>query len=513
MSTHYSGEKQAQLHAQFDQLQRKLIPLWKQIGRTDPGGNILEDENTVVVLPSLTVDLEFDFASQQGYEERMLFMLFLLRQPLKRLIYLTSMPIQEEIIDYYLHLLPSVSINNARRRLTLISPQDASQSSLVEKCLERPRLIQHIREQIPDLEMAHLVPFLTTDLERDFAVQLGIPMYAADPRFFAFGTKSGCRRIFAEEGVQHPLGAEELKTRDELVEAICEMRAQKPSLQKVIVKHNEGVSGLGNAQLDLSNLPTPGSKDEPSAISARLRELQFEAPDIQFEWYLEKFEERGGIVEELISADEIFSPSAQLRVSPSGEVELLSTHDQMLGGPSGQIYLGARFPAKGEYGPMIMREAEKIGKRFAKEGIVGRFALDFIVARHADGNWEPYAIEVNLRKGGTTHPFLTLQYLTDGIYAVKEGEFYIARGHPKYYVATDALKSPAYKKLTPQDLIDLASTHRLHYDHIKQTGIVLHMFSGVSSLGKLGLTAVGDTPEHAETIYQHFITILDEAAS
>ncbi len=513
MSTHYAGEKLSQLHAKFDELQRKLIPLWKQIGRTDPGGNILEEHNTVVVLPSLTVDIKFDFASQQGYEERMLFMLFLLRQPQKRVIYLTSMPIQNEIIDYYLHLLPSVSIDNARRRLTLISPQDASQRPLVEKCLERPQLIQQIRDQMPDLDMAHLVPFLTTDLERDFAVRLGIPMYAADPRFFAFGTKSGCRRIFAEEGVQHPLGAEGLSTKNELVTAICDMRARKPELAKVIIKHNEGVSGLGNAQLDLKDIPAPGSKDEYSTVSDRLKEVQFEAPDVQYDWYIEKFEERGGIVEELISGDEVFSPSAQLRVSPLGEVELLSTHDQMLGGPSGQIYMGARFPAKGEYGPMIMREAEKIGKRFAKEGIVGRFALDFIVARDESGICEPYAIEVNLRKGGTTHPFLTLQYLTDGMYAVKKGEFHTMLGRPKYYIATDALKSPAYKMLTPKDLIDIASNHRLHYDHIKQTGIVLHMFSGVSSLGKLGLTAIGDTPEHAEAIYNHFEVVLDEATA
>jgi len=351
MNATYSEEQQTQLHARFDELQRKLVPLWKQIGRTDPGGNILEEENTVVILPSLTADVEFDFASQQAYEERMLFMLFLLRQPQKRIVYLTSMPIQEEIIDYYLHSLPSVSINNARRRLTLISPQDASQRPLVEKCLERPRLMQQIRERIPNLDTAHLVPFLTTDLERDFAVQLGIPMYAADPRFFAFGTKSGCRHIFTEEGVQHPLGAEGLTTKDSLVRAICGMRAQKPDLQKVIVKHNEGVSGYGNAQLDLTGLPTPGSKDEISAISTRFKEMQFKAPDVQYDWYMDKFNEKGGIVEELISGDEIFSPSAQLRVSPLGEVELLSTHDQMLGGPSGQTYLGARFPAKRNTAP------------------------------------------------------------------------------------------------------------------------------------------------------------------
>jgi hypothetical protein len=511
MNTSYSPEQQTQLHSRFDDLQRKLIPLWKQIGRTDPGGNILEEENTVVVLPSLTTDIEFDFPSQQAYEERMLFMLFLLRQPQKRMIYISSMPIREEIIDYYLHLLPSVNINNARRRLTLISPQDGSPRHLVEKCLERPRLIQKIRDQIPNLEMAHLVPFLTTDLERDFAIQLGIPMYAADPRYFAFGTKSGCRQVFAEEGVQHPLGAEGLSTKNELINAIAVMRAQKPALQKVIVKHNEGVSGYGNAQLDLTSLPAPGSKEEAAAISKHLTSLQFEASGVEFDWYMEKFEERGGIVEELISGEQMLSPSAQLRVSPLGKVELLSTHDQMLGGPSGQLFLGARFPANPEYGPMISQEAIKIGERFAREGIVGRFALDFIVVRDASGEWRPYAIEVNLRKGGTTHPFLALQYLTDGMYATQKGQFFTALGHPKYYVASDHVESAAYKALTPSDLIDTASDNRLHFDHIKQTGIVLHMLSSVSALGSFGLTAVGDSPEHAEAIYQHYIAVVDEA--
>src|SRR5581483_12034651 len=137
----------------------------------------------------------------------------------------------------------------------------------------------------------------------------------------------------------------------------------------------------------------------------------------------------GGVVEELISGNEMTSPSAQMRATPLGEDELLSTHDQILGGPSGQSYLGCRFPANVEYGPLIMREAEKIGKRFAREGIVGRFAVDFVVVRKEDRTWEPYAIEVNLRKGGTTHPFLTLQYLTDGKYYADEGVFRTALGH------------------------------------------------------------------------------------
>ena len=72
------------------------------------------------------------------------------------------------------------------------------------------------------------MPYNTTTLERDVALALGIPMYGADPRLFPLGTKTGCRRLFAEEGVRHPLGFEDLHTMDEVVAALAELRAQRP---------------------------------------------------------------------------------------------------------------------------------------------------------------------------------------------------------------------------------------------------------------------------------------------
>jgi hypothetical protein len=497
----------------FDELQQKLIPLWQVIGRSDPGGPI-EEDNTIVVVPSMTVDFEFSSAQQQAYEERFLFMLFVLRQPQVRLIYITSSAIETSIIDYYLHTLPGVIIGNARKRLFLVSPFDATADRpLTQKLLERPRLIRQIRALIRDLERAHLVPFVTTDLERELAVRLGIPMYAADPRFFAFGTKSGSRRIFAEEGVPYPLGAENLFSFEALIKTVALMRATKPGLRQVIVKLNEGLSGAGNAVVDLMDLPPSGDPLEPETLAGRLRAMRFEAAGLEYEEYLAKLEEGGGIVEEFVTGEVIYSPSAQLRVTPLGEIEQLSTHDQMLGGPSGQSYLGARFPANPAYGPMIMREAAKIGRRFAREGIVGRFAVDFVVVRAPDGSWKPYAIEVNLRKGGTTPPFLTLQYLTDGQYYPEKGIFTTARGHQKCYVASDHVESPDYRVFTPEALFDIISYHRLHFDHTSQTGVVLHMISAVAAAGRLGVTAIADTPAEAEALYHRFLKVLDEEAA
>ncbi|MFN0072595.1 MAG: peptide ligase PGM1-related protein [Chloroflexota bacterium] len=494
--------------SQFDQLQRKLVPLWESIGRSDPGG-ALEDENTVVVVPSLSVDVELSGSALQAYEERFMFMLFLLRQPLIRLIYVTSQAVHPSIVDYYLHTLPGSIVSNARKRLFMVAPFDDSPRTLTEKLLERPRFLRHIRSLIPDMDRAHLVPYNTTERERELAVQLGIPMYAADPRFFGFGTKSGCRQIFSEEGVRHPLGFENLRSEEAILAAIAQMRSQKPEIQRVIVKLNEGVAGMGNAVVDLSVLPPPGDSREAKELTERLHRMRFEMADLTYETYVEKVVDGGAIVEELIIGEAFESPSAQLRVSPLGELELLSTHDQLLGGPSGQTYLGATFPANQDYGPQIMREAAKVGRRFAREGIVGRFAVDFVVVKSSSGEWEPYAIEVNLRKGGTTHPFLTLQYLTDGRYDAELGEFATAQGHPKYYLASDHVSDPSYRVFTPELLFDVLSHHRLQFDHTSQTGVVLHMMSAVGSLGNLGVTAIADSPDDARRLYDRFVAVLD----
>jgi pheganomycin biosynthesis PGM1-like protein len=491
----------------FEQLQQKLVPLWHSIQ------NMNQDAQTIVVVPSLNVDSSIEGVRLEAYEERFLFLLLLLRQPRARVIYVTGQRIHPEIVDYYLGLLPGVIASHARQRLFLVSPLDGSNRPLTAKLLERPRLLAYIRSLILDPDRAHLVPYNTTTMERDLAVQLGIPMYGADPRCFPLGTKSGARKIFAEEGVPHPLGAEDLHTPEALADAILRMRAKKPAVRRVVVKLNEGVSGEGNATVDLAGVPSSTDRGERAAVVERLRAMAFETPEMQYDHYVEKLAERGGVVEERIFGAEFRSPSAQLRVTPLGEVEPLSTHDQLLGGPTGQAYLGCRFPADPGYAPAIMHEAFKVGRRLKREGVLGRFALDFVAVRDDRGEWAVYAIEINLRKGGTTHPFLTLQFLTDGTYDHERGVFATRRGEPKCFVASDHLESHAYRVFTHADLFDLVARYGLHFDQARQTGVVLHMINAIGEYGVLGLTAVANTHAEADALYDRTVKCLDDEAA
>jgi len=493
--------------AGFDELQSKLVPLWQSIQ------TMTQDEQTIVVVPSMTLDDPgWPTSVLQAYEERFLFLLLLLRQPRARLVYVTSTAVNPSVVDYYLDLLPGVIPSHARRRLFLVSPLDGSGRPLSEKLLERPRLLARIRGLILDPDRAHLVPFNTTELERDLALALGIPMYGADPKFFHYGTKTGCRRLFSELGVRHPLGEEDLAGIGDAVAALRRLRAERPGMANAIVKLNEGVSGEGNASVDLRGLPEPGSEREPAALEERVRTMAFESDGVRFESYVEALAERGGIVEERIAGDEVRSPSVQMRVTPLGTLEVLSTHDQLLGGPSGQSYLGCRFPADPAYAAAITREAVKVGERLAEEGVIGRFAVDFVAVR-TGGGWDPYAIELNLRKGGTTHPFLTLQFLTDGRYDPETGAFTAPSGREKHFVASDHVESPLYRALTPDDLFDIAVRRGLHFDQSRQTGVVFHMMSALGEHGRTGLTAVAESSVGAGALYERVVSVLDEECS
>ncbi len=66
----------------------------------------------------------------------------------------------------------------------------------------------------------------------------------------------------------------------------------------------------------------------------------------------------------------------------------------------------------------------------------------------------------------------------------------------------------------PLDLFDVVVRHGLHFDQSRQAGIVFHMISSLTEHGRVGLTAIGDTPEEASRRYREAERILlDEARS
>ena len=488
--------------------------LWQSLDIFD------QDNYDILVIPSFSVDQQVGdkVSGFLHYEERLLFSLIRLRNPLTRVIYITALPLCPIVIDYYLQLLPGIPFSHARDRLLLISTYDGSLKPLTQKILERPRLVQKIRRALRP-NKSYMVCYNSTDLEQQLSLKLGIPLLAASPEVLTWGSKSGSRQIFAEAGIPHPDGGYTVRNVDDLIEELWLLWRRQPALKRIVVKLNEGFSGEGNAILDLRAIynhapDRSNSIETKAALYKQLAEMSFQGAGETWETFAARIPELGVIVEAFIEGEVKRSPSVQGYIRPSGEVEIVSTHDQILGGTDGQVYEGCYFPADADYRYQLQELGLKVGEILATKGAIERYGVDFIAVQDSQTKqWDIQAIEINLRKGGTTHPFMTLRLLTNGSFDYDTGKFFSQQDQEKYYIATDNLQKEQYKGLLPNDLMDIIAQERLHFDSSSRTGTVFHLMGALSEFGKLGLTSIGNSLEEAQEIYDRVETVLDKATN
>jgi PGM1 C-terminal domain len=395
----------------------------------------------------------------------------------------------------------------------LLSTYDQSAQPLSAKILARPRLMQRIQRALRPAA-SYMVCYNSTTLERQLALALNLPLFAVDPELLYWGTKAGSRQLFAEAGLPHPDGCGQVNSIHDLAAATLELWQRQPDLQQAVVKLNEGFSGEGNALLDLAPLTQIVTKpvdQRVAAMAEQFAQMRFQAPAETWEKFSQRIPKLGAIVEAYLPGDQKRSPSVQGRISPRGHVEIISTHDQILGGPDGQIFQGCRFPADQAYRLQLQELGHRVGQQLATKGAIGHFGVDFLCRPQPEtlAGWDIQAIEINLRKGGTTHPFMTLKFLTNGDYDPGSGLFYSQHGRPKYYIASDNLQCAQYQGLMPNDLLDIITCYQLHFNSSTETGTVFHLMGALSEFGKLGLTSVGDSAAEADALYEQAVTILD----
>lgn len=424
-------------------------------------------------------------AASTSYEERMLFLVLLLRNPGLRIVYVTSGPVDPAIVDYYLRFVPG----DVRDRLTLVDVGDPSVGSLSAKVLARPDLVARLRELVP--QGSTMLPFNVSAAEVKLAAVLGVILCGPPLHLVRLGSKSGARKVAVKAGVARTEGAENLYSLEAVAAAISAIRLRRPEAEAVVVKLDNGFSGVGNAILEVDGLadPLPASK------------TTFCATDESWPTYEPKVVAEGAVVEELLRIPGLQSPSVQLRISTGGEVEVVSTHDQILGGPEGQVYVGCRFPAAPEYRSAIVSEARRVGEVLAGEGVIGSFGIDWLVTPAGD----VYLSEINLRMGGTTHPYWMARLAGGASYDPVADELV----RPTLcYTATDNLKLPRLVGSSPADVIALVDDAGLAFDPSTGRGVTLHLLGAVPGHGKLGATCIAGSPEAAGDLYVELVGTL-----
>ncbi len=474
----------------FDALQARLR---RRLTGTTPEAGAA----AIVVCPSITfptTELR-KIIGIQFYEERLLFLTLLLRDPSLELLFPTSVPVDEAIVEYYLRWLPDPA--GARRRLHLFPLGDPTPRPLVDKLLERSDVLAGMRARLTDPDSSFILPFNVTAAEAALAEQLGVPIYGTHPDLVALGSKSGARAVAEEVGVAVFPGAGDLRSVDDLEAAIERLRARPSAPTAVVAKLNNGFSGQGNVIIELADVRWP--LDQTPVV--------FCASEESWETFGPKIATDGAIVEELARGPGIVSPSVQIRILPGERVEVVSTHDQILGGPDDQVYLGCRFPAAEAYRASIQTEALKVAHVLARRGVLGSFGIDFVVVPGRG----VFLSEINLRLGGTTHPFLMARYVTGGTYDQTTGQLLVGDG-PRVYTASDNIKSPHLVGLQPGHAIAAVDAAGLAYDPATATGATLHLLGALPGHGKYGLVCIAASAAEADALYDDVVACVEAAA-
>ncbi len=454
------------------------------LGANRPGS---ATPHVVISLPSMNIGdslLEHYAARIPAMEHRYLLgVAMLARITTCEMVLVCSATPPPEVVDQHFDDLPVAVRADCRRRFHLVDVADASPRGLTAKLLDRPDLLAALRERVAG-RPAFIEPWNVTDAEVRLAVALGVPVNGTSPDLWHLGAKSVGRRLFREAGVPIPEGAEDVRTLDDVVDGIREIRRRRPGCAGVVVKLDDSAAGDGNRVLRFDSAEDVGRLvgELPAAYLAEL--------------------DRGGVVEELVAGEPFSSPSVQFDLLPDGTWWALSTHEQVLGGADGQVYLGCRFPAEDEYAARLGVLGSAAAAALADRGVLGRISVDFAVGREPGGAPRVCALEVNLRKGGTTHPYAALRNLVPGYYDVAEARWVVdSDGTHRFYEATDNLVDADWLGRDPGEVVRVVRGAGLAFDHGSGTGVVLHMLSCLAIDGRMGLTAVGASRAQAADLF------------
>ena len=366
--------------------------------------------------PSMTLD-QSELRKLPGasfYEERLLFLLIRLRNPRARMVYVTSQPVHPMILEYYFQLLAGIPASHARARLTLLCAYDASPRSLTEKILERPRLHPAHPRRHPGPRRAPTSPSST---RRRWSASSpccsASRSTALDPELAHLGTKSGSRKVFREAGVPLPGGLRgsplPSRTSRRRWWSCAARRPGHPArggeAQRQLLRRGERASSAIPEAASRRRAPRRAARASSCRCPTETRRLLRQAL-------------RGWAASSRSSSrrPEKASPSAQLRISPRGRgaADLHPRPDprraQRTGLPG--LPLPGRRATTGSGSRRRRCASARCSRR---QGVVSRFGVDFLAwRREPAAEWNLAALEINLRMGGTTHPFLALQFLTGG---------------------------------------------------------------------------------------------------
>lgn len=447
-------------------------------------------------------ELLIDLPYTRYFDERSLCHLETLRQPDIRVILITSKPIDTDIFDYHFQELYQMNVNqerSARERLLLLSPQSQRPVSLAKLVMEDRAILKILESEINKADVIELINFSSSSQIDLLGQNLNITVEEG-PEFLSqyWGSKAGSKEAFLKSNVPTPRGTTKVfKSLDEIKNAAIKMATAHSPSESVVIKLNEGgwAGGLGSAIISCRKLL------QTNALSQSLeRILQ------PWESFVQEILQGGAIVEEYV-VGAVCSPSGQGYIDERGEVEVTSTHDQIL--DKGK-YVGCSYPAPTQHLSQIYEAVRKVGKTLSDHGVRGTFGIDFI----GFDKGKLLAVEINLRKVGNSHVFSYVKSIianeigSDGLLKNKNNL-------PIYYVNQWVYKPSLSKnkKMEPKTAIERLRRKGLFYNYKTQTKTIFHLLGTLNSSGFVEATSIENSREKALELARLVQTALSDGVT
>lgn len=448
--------------------------------------------DTLVYVPSIALGplTRRHLAGLDYFQERNYYLAAGVREPDTQIIFVLSRAMQDDLLDAHLDLLRrTLALSQASLArihvLKVEQPPDRSLSAalLADKAsLERLRTLLQSRRAGFDF-------WTVGEDEIALAGAFGLPYIGMPPDRAGADSKATAKRMFRQAGVQTPPDFGVFHDLSSLWRA-CADGTFSPA-RTVLLKLNSEEGGNGIARLPLDA--------DLSTAQAMRSAIAIDKPYIQLAEFEEQMALQGALVETFLDDNVIASPSVKMLIDEDGKVSCLATHDQIL---LNSMYLGCRFPADAAYRSLVSSAGFRIGLQCARDGWRGIVSIDFLLtgSRAGSGPIEQdlWAIEINARKGATTHPYFWTRTLTGATYDADRGILH-ANGRETVYRSAEYVASPRLAHLSGSQILELIRRADLEYDPATRKGVLVHMLSCARLHRKIGVTAIANTHEDTDT--------------
>ncbi len=443
-------------------------------------------------------------------------------------LYVSAFPVSDDAIQYVTKILQIAGVTNPEKRFKFVYPESFDKYpdhiSLTSSLLLSERTIKHIKGLMSGKEVVYIVPGVSSKDEFRLALKLQVPILGADPsKHLIYGTKSGCRRIFAAADLNTPPGFYDVHNERELLLQLSKKIIENPEYQQWLIKIDNEFGGRGTAVLDIARircLSEEGRQEIVDEVSAQnnmegfldvlrdrlfyeLREfistrMRMVSPFVYPTWsdFVQGVKINGGVIE-AVPTNVVGSPVVNLFIEPDGTISILSCQEQLL---SPQFCsLGAAFPQNSVPHEALRDASMSVGRVCVRKHIFGYVSIQYIVFIGEESALKLWAVDLNLHLTNNSLLHMVFDHAASGQMDQETGH-YVSKKQDvimrKSYVYGGLMRHPQFQTWRHSAFFALCRQKGISFDLSTRTGTLFHLVDTLNK-GLLGIICIGKTPTEA----------------